>query len=225
VLILSRADNQPWFLTEHRLRQRRLPVVLSLIVLCVPVLAQTTGFTIAEFLAPQYTAPEDGPSRVVIAGGDEPGERLLVTGRALDRKKPVAGVSLYVFHTDSKGRYARDVDNRVGEFNARLHGFLRTDADGRYQYETTRPGSYDNGPAHVHYVVNARGYRPLLLALQFVDDPIVIEMRKAGKPLFDSLAFKNGPCKARPDCVLTQPVMRDAQGVSHVVRDIQMVKE
>jgi len=206
------------------MRQPRLWVVLSLVVLCVPVLAQTTGFTIAEFLAPQYSAPEDGPSSVVIAGRDEPGERLIVTGRTLDGKKPVAGVSLYVFHTDSKGRYALGVDNRIGEFNARLHGFLRTAANGEYQYETTRPGSYDNGPAHVHYVVNARGYQPLLLALQFVDDPIVIEMRNARKPLLDPLAFKNGPCKARPDCVLT-PVTRDAQGVSHVVRDIQMVKE
>ena len=121
--------------------------------------------------------------------------------------------------------YAPDIDNRVGEFNARLHGFLRTDAAGRYQYETTRPGSYDNGPAHVHYVVNARGYQPLLLALQFEDDPRVIEMRKAGKPLLDSQAFKNGPCKSRADCVLTQPVTRNAQGVSHVIRDIQMVKE
>jgi hypothetical protein len=32
-------------------------------------------------------------------------------------------------------------------------------------------------------------------------------------------------CKSRPDCVLTQPVERDAQGISHVIRDIQMVKE
>jgi len=207
------------------MRQPKVVVVLLLVGLCVPVLAQTRGFTIAGFLPPQYTAPQNAPSRIVIAGRDEPGERLIVTGRTLDGMKPVAGVSLYVFHTDSKGRYAPDMDNRAGEFNARLHGFMRTDAEGRYQYETTRPGSYDNGPAHVHYVVNARGYQPLLLALQFEDDPIVTEMRKTGKPLLDPQAFKNGPCKSRPDCVLTQPVTRDAQGVSHVIRDIQMVKE
>jgi protocatechuate 3,4-dioxygenase beta subunit len=205
--------------------QPKLVFVLSVVVLCAPVLAQTTGFTIAGFLPPRYTAPERAPSRVSIAARDEPGERLIVTGRTLDGKKPVAGVSLYVFHTDSKGRYVPDMDNRTGEYNARLHGFLRTDAEGRYEYETTRPGSYDNGPAHVHYVVNARGYQPLLLALQFEDDPIVIEIRKTGKPLLDPQAFKNGPCKSRPDCVLTQPVTRDAQGVSHVIRDIQMVKE
>lgn len=192
---------------------------------CLPILAQTTGFTLREYLAPQYTAPKDAPSTIVIAGSEEPGERLIVTGRTLDAAKPVSGVSLYVFHTDTQGRYAPGMDQRTGEFNPRLHGELRTDAQGRYQYETTRPGSYDDSPAHVHYVVSARGYKPLLLSLQFEDDPIVIRMRSAGRPLLDPAAFRNGPCKSRPDCVLTQPVARDAQGVSHVVRDIQMVRE
>jgi hypothetical protein len=77
----------------------------------------------------------------------------------------------------------------------------------------------------VHYVVSARGYQPLLLVLQFEDDPIVLRMRHTKRPLLDPLAFKNGPCKSRPDCVLTQPVKRDSRGVSHVVRDIQMVRQ
>jgi hypothetical protein len=113
----------------------------------------------------------------------------------------------------------------VGELHPRLHGALRTDAQGRYRYETTRPGIYDFNPAHVHYVVKADGYEPLLLALQFEDDPIVVRRRKSGRPSLDADAFKNGPCKSRPDCVLTQPVTMDAQGVGHVTRDIQMVKK
>jgi protocatechuate 3,4-dioxygenase beta subunit len=151
-----------------------------------------------------------------------------VTGRTLEGTKPVPGVSLYVFHTDAKGLYATDIsDVREAEFNPRLHGSLRTDALGRYQYETIRPGSYGNplGASHVHYVVKARGYQPLLLALQFEDDPIVVQTRKAGTPPLNPDAFKNGPCKSRPDCVLTQPVKRDSQGVSHVIRDIQMVRQ
>ncbi|HEV3060636.1 MAG TPA: hypothetical protein VGY48_20495 [Vicinamibacterales bacterium] len=204
----------------------RVAVVVLPFALCVPILAQTTGFTIAEFLDSKYIAPQNAPSSIVIAAKDEPGERLIVTGRTLDGERSVAGVSLYVFHADARGRYSNDTDdNRVGEYNPRLRGLLRTDADGRYRYQTTRPGSYDNGPAHVHYIVNARGYRPLLLALQFQDDPIVQELQKAGRPLLNLDAFKNGPCKSRPDCVLTQPVTRDAQGVSHTTRDIQMVKE
>ncbi len=204
----------------------RVAVVVLLAAWCVPALAQTTRFTLEEYLAPRFTAPEDAPSRIVIAGQDEPGERLIVTGRTLEGDTPVAGVSLYVFHTDAKGRYSLDIgDPHRGELNPRLHGVLRTDAQGRYEYATSRPGSYDNGPAHVHYVVSARGYEPLLLVLQFEDDPIVVGKRKFGLPEMSDDAFRNGPCKARPDCVLTQPVTRDAQGVSHVVRDIQMVRQ
>ena len=44
-------------------------------------------------------------------------------------------------------------------------------------------------------------------------------------PLLDQESFKLGPCKSRPDCVLTRPVVRDAQGTSRVIRDIQLVRE
>ena len=196
------------------------------LALCVPAVAQTTRFIVAEYLAPQFTAPAEAPSVILIAGKDEPGTRMIVTGRTLIGDKPVAGVSIYVFHTDTKGNYSNTTfDNKVAELNPRLHGALRTDAEGRYRYETTRPGSYENGPAHVHYVVKADGYEPMLVALQFQDDPIVVGRLKFGIPLFEPLAFRNGPCQSRPDCVLTQPVTRDPQGVSYVTRDIQMVKK
>jgi protocatechuate 3,4-dioxygenase beta subunit len=203
----------------------RVLVALAAGIACTPLLAQRLEFIHPEFLQPPFVVPENAPAKLVIASADEPGARLVVTGRTLDGNTPVAGVSLFVFHTDANGRYAPGMDNNQGELHPRLHGALRTDAQGRYEYETTRPGSYNNGPAHVHYVVTARGYKPLLIALQFDDDPIVMRMRKAGMPLLDPDAFKNGPCKARPDCVLTQPVTRDARGIARVTRDIQMVKE
>jgi protocatechuate 3,4-dioxygenase beta subunit len=204
----------------------RALLVLSVIAFGVSMPAQAQDLIAPEYLAARYTAAADGPSMVTVAGQDEPGERLTVTGRTLDGSKPVAGVSLYVFHTDIHGRYATDItDLNAAELNPRLHGSLRSDATGRYQFETIRPGSYDNGPAHVHYVVKAAGFKPLLLSLQFDDDPIVVARRKFGIPLLDPESFKNGPCKSRPDCVLTRPVSRDAHGVWQVTRDIQMVRE
>jgi protocatechuate 3,4-dioxygenase beta subunit len=205
---------------------RALLLVASVIAFGVSTRAQAPELIVPEYLASRYTAAADAPSVVTVAGQHEPGERLIVTGRTLDGRKPVAGVSLYVFHTDSHGRYATDItDLNAAELNPRLHGSLRTDSKGQYQFETIRPGSYDNGPAHVHYVVKAPGYKPLLLSLQFEDDPIVVGRRKFGIPLLDPESFKNGPCKSRPDCVLTRPVSRDAHGVWRVTRDIQMVRE
>jgi len=134
-------------------------------------------------------------------------------------------VSLYVFHTDADGKYSATIDDpRAAELNPRLHGVLRTDKNGHYRFETSRPGSYDNQPQHVHYVVKAAGYEPLLLVLQFADDPLILNAPDLKQPMADSWAFQNGPCKARLDCVVTRPVVRDANGASHVTRDIQMVK-
>ena len=206
---------------------RTLLIMVALwAALSVGMLAQAPliGYIVPEYLAPKFTAPPDASSNVVVAGNSEPGTRLVVTGRTLFGNTPVAGVSLYVFHTDIKGIYAPDLDNRDAELNPRLHGALRTDADGRYRVETIRPGSYDNNPSHIHYVVKADGYEPLLLVLQFADDPIA--KAQAGKPFPDGgWAFENGPCKSRPDCILTQPVRIDQQGVAHVTRDIQMVEK
>lgn len=188
--------------------------------------SQEPELIVAEYLASQFTAAIDAPSKVTVASTDEPGERLVVTGRTLDEGKAVPGVSIYVFHTDSRGRYALDMtDPNAGELNPRLHAALRTDSRGMYEYDTIRPGSYDNGPAHVHYVVKAAGYKSMLLSLQFDDDPIVVGRRKFGIPLLDPESFKSGPCKSRPDCVLTRPVTRDPQGISRVTRDIQMVPD
>lgn len=209
--------------SSHTIRSTLLLVGSALAAISLGVEAQE--LIVPEYMAEQFTAPADAPSNITVAGRGEPGPRLFVRGRTLDGATPVAGVSLYVFHTDVHGRYATDVaDLNAAKLNPRLHGALRTDSRGRYQYETIRPGSYDNLPAHVHYVVKAAGYEPLLLSLQFDDDPIVVGKRRFGIPLLDPDAFRLGPCKSRPDCVLTRPVTRDARGGFHVTRDIQMVR-
>ena len=112
----------------------------------------------APYLAPKYVAPPDAPSSIVIAGLKERGDRLVVTGRALDKGRPVAGVSIYVFHADADGLYSRD--GRNSDENARLFGALRTDTKGRYRYETIRPHGYGDLSSHVHQVIKAPGTSP-----------------------------------------------------------------
>ena len=178
-----------------------------------PSQAQNLG---SEYLSPQYVAPLDAPSDIFVAGEDEPGERLVVTGQALDGTTPVAGVSVYVFHTDADGLYA--TDGSKGELNPRLYGALRTDANGRYRYETIRPAGYSIMPAHVHYVVTAPGYMPRMFDLWFEDDPLLAERRAAGQP--------EVPPRLQGDYLAIMPVTRDASGVWHVAaHDLQILKE
>jgi protocatechuate 3,4-dioxygenase beta subunit len=119
------------------------------------------------------TADKNSPSKITIASNEEPGERLIVTGVVFgaDGKTPLANASVYVYHTDAKGLYTPGTnDNR----NPRLRGYMRTDAQGRYEYRTIKPAPYpgDNGPpAHIHYHVNAPGYQERIFEIVFEGDP------------------------------------------------------
>jgi protocatechuate 3,4-dioxygenase beta subunit len=119
-------------------------------------------------------ADKDAPSRITIANMEEPGERVVVSGRVVgpDGVTPVSGASVYVYHTDVNGYYSPGTnDNR----NPRLRGYLRTDAQGRYEFNTIKPGPYPNNriPAHIHYVVTAAGYRDRIFEIVFEGDPLL----------------------------------------------------
>lgn len=121
-------------------------------------------------------AGKDAPSKITIAAKQEPGERLIVAGRVFrpDGVTPLAAASLYVYHTDVKGYYTPGAnDNR----NPRLRGYMRTDAQGGYEFSTIKPGSYPNSrvPAHIHYVVTAAGYSERIFEIVFEGDPFLDE--------------------------------------------------
>ena len=116
-----------------------------------------------------YIAAKDAPSVARLAADAEPGDRLAVTGRVYRPDgQPAAGVSLYVYQTDKDGLYSKPVnDSRT----PRLKAFLRTDAEGRYEYQTIKHGSYPDtrNPAHIHYHVNAPGFPQKVFEIVFED--------------------------------------------------------
>jgi protocatechuate 3,4-dioxygenase beta subunit len=200
----------------------RLLTLMLAAVLGAVVAAQDDELVPAPYLADRYTAPANAPSNGVLASGTEPGERLVVTGRVLSGARPVAGASLFVFQTDSKGEYAPGVTGNDAELNPRLNALLRTDAEGRYRYESVRPGSYNGNAAHVHYVVKAAGFKARLVDLWFQDDPILVARRAASEPEVPE-AIRNSPYyKASVEVVAIRPVSRDSNDVWHATRDIQM---
>jgi len=167
---------------------------------------------IAATQAPQI-AEKDAPSKITIAAKEEPGERLIVTGQLFgsDGKTPLAGASVYVYHTDAKGLYTPDTnDNR----NPRLRGYMRTDAQGRYEFSTIKPAPYPNNriAAHIHYVVNAPGYMERVFEIVFEGDPN-IDARMRADAAKDGSAFS------------IRTLTRDQQGVWHCTQDINIRKQ
>ena len=131
--------------------------------------------TEAALQAPEVAnAPAQLSSRAIIAGPEEPGERLVISGRAFapDGKTPVAGITVYAYQTDATGHYTKTGALRP----PRLQGWARTNSDGRFEFVTIRPAPYPGRtiPAHVHFILWGAGYpRQWIEELRFEGDPYV----------------------------------------------------
>lgn len=102
-------------------------------------------------VAPVVLASSQESWKITLTSQQEPGEPLVVSGTicAQDGKSPAAGLRIYVYQTDADGYYNRPVnDNR----NPRIKGWMRTGADGRYEFRTIKPAPYPGNsiPAHIH---------------------------------------------------------------------------
>ncbi len=100
-----------------------------------------------------------------IASADEPGERLILSGTvyAPDRRTPAPNVVIYAHHTNSRGLYADGTNESIwGRRHGRLRSWVKTGADGRYEFRTIKPGVYPDrrGPAHIHLFLAEPRRRP-----------------------------------------------------------------
>lgn len=121
----------------------------------------------------QDAAREIHPPVVVLARAEEPGERLIWSGRVLDAKgAPIAGATIHVHHADAAGLY-----NPAGSTASepRLSGAATTGPDGSFRFESVRPAAYPDSvePAHLHAQASAPGRRDSYATFQFEDDPLL----------------------------------------------------
>lgn len=170
---------------------------------------------IAIPLLPRCTPANASPglySHIVIAGLNEPGERLVITGRVFGADgKPRGGVVIEAHHTDANGIYlAEGATGPNPKVAARLWGRLATADDGTYQIDTIRPGSYPGGggPAHVHIRLVA-GRDEHWELLEFADD----------RSLTPAMRAKDGQGGT---FATIRPLQRDGSGVWHCTRDFRV---
>jgi len=178
-------------------------------------LTSLLALVVAASVAPcQESAPHPPPPSTVsfsatIAARDEPGTPLIITGRVFhsDKKTLYAGLILYFYQTDESGVY----NKTDGSFlRPRLHGWVKTDKDGRYELRTIKPGSYPrrNESAHIHVTTKGSGTSARWLdEILFEGDP---NLSDAERRKMDEMGRFS-------------PVVRlskDGNGVLHAVRDI-----
>lgn len=117
----------------------------------------------------------------------EQGQVLFVDGQVRDTEgKPVPGAIVDVWHANTKGGYSF-FDPSQSAYNLRRR--IETDAEGHYRFRSILPSGYGcppngmtqqlltalgrhgNRPAHIHFFVEAPGYRKLTTQINISDDP------------------------------------------------------
>ncbi|ASJ76116.1 dioxygenase [Granulosicoccus antarcticus] len=118
--------------------------------------------------------------------GEFDGEVVLVKGRILDvDNKPVSGATIDIWQTAPNGMYSsQDPDQDDLNFHAKF----TTDKDGNYSFTTVKPvpytvptdgpvgdilkatGRHPWRPSHLHYIVEAEGFRSLVTEVFPSDD-------------------------------------------------------
>ena len=158
--------------------------------------------------------PAELSARVRIAPQGEPGEPLRLTGRVLAADgSPRAGIVVYAYHTDAQGIYPpmADAPGRAAERHGRLRGWAASDDEGRYTFDTIRPGSYPTRdvPAHIHMHVLEPGCGTYYIDdVMFTDDPLLTPAQRRAHA-----AGRGGNGIATPT---------HANGSWQVVRDIRL---
>ena len=152
------------------------------------------------------------PAKVSIVSDKEPGAPLIITGTiyAPDGQTPLEGINLFVYQTDATGVYSTSGNNGDNR-DTRIHGAVRSGADGRYEFRTIKPGSYpaSRNPAHIHAYVSGSNYPEYWIdEYHFSDDPFVTDgMRASAETGSFSSILK---------------LTRGADGVLRGVRDIKV---
>ena len=109
---------------------------------------------------PFYTANAPQISSNVLAPENEPGDRLIISGRVhnLDCSEYIPNAEIDIWHANDAGAY----DNS----GFHLRGKTLSNSQGFYMFETVKPGHYLNGPtyrpSHIHFKITPPGHHPQL---------------------------------------------------------------
>jgi len=152
--------------------------------------------------------------RTVVVPDNEPGEPLIISGTVFmpDGRTPLPGATLWVYQTDATGNYSPLRESNGDNRYTRLHGSMRTNADGRYEFRTIKPAPYPGhtNPAHIHVYVSGPGYPEYWIdSYIFEGDPFITQEARSkltGEGSFSSIL----------------KLTRGSDGVLRGVRDIKI---
>ena len=181
--------------TGHMCNEKRQEFILLSDTLGVSMLVDAInhgsgeGTTESTVLGPFFVENAPEPPHGADISGGMVGQPLIVTGsvRAPDGT-PIADAIVDIWHSDDDGHY--DVQKSADEVpGTAMRARFRSDEDGRFHFWTITPAHYPiphDGtvgdvlkaqgrhpwrPAHVHFMIEAPGYRKLVTHVFMAGDP------------------------------------------------------
>jgi catechol 1,2-dioxygenase len=174
-----------------------------------------SGATESTVLGPFHVegAPKKAMGDTISLDGK--GDAAFVSGRVVDEEgKPIGGAFLDVWQTSSEGAYDIQDPNQP-EMN--LRGVFVTGPDGRFWFRTVKPSSYPiptDGPvgqmllamgrhpmrpAHIHFIVGARGYESVTTHMfvegdAYLDSDAVFGVKDS---LVEPFVLRDDPAEAK----------------------------
>ena len=142
--------------------------------------------TLSEITGPSFSSGWAGPEATDLTKqhkGEPLGERIIVTGRILDEDaRAISNTLVELWQCNAAGRHHHPVDQHDAPLDPNFSGAGRalTDANGRYEFITIRPGCYpwenhENAwrPAHIHFSLFGHAFATRLVTqMYFPGDPL-----------------------------------------------------
>ena len=110
---------------------------------------------------PMYLANPPQRSNFRTDAANVGGDPVTLVGRVLTPDcKPIANARVDVWHTDANGNY-----DMTKTYTSR--GYVLTDGEGRFQFETILPAIYTGRTAHIHVMITSSSGQTLTTQLYF----------------------------------------------------------
>ncbi len=158
--------------------------------------------------------PENLSYIMNITDKSEPGTRISISGTIYkpDGKTPFPDVIIYAYHTDNKGNYSKKGNEKgVQRWHGYLHGWCKTDINGKYEINSIKPERYPSNdePAHIHAAIKESGNSSPYHITDFVfsDDVMVNQeylsrLREIGGTGVVDLKVENETLTGKRDIIL-----------------------
>jgi protocatechuate 3,4-dioxygenase beta subunit len=174
--------NAPAYASTHKRAPRHAPIQLE--------------HTLSEITGPRFEREQLAPGDDDLThfdGGQALGERIVVTGRALDEDgRAIPHTMIEIWQANAAGRYAHGEDQHDAPLDPHFAGIGRviTDDHGAYRFMTVKPGAYPwrnhrNAwrPNHIHFSLFGPSFATRLITqMYFPGDPLL-----ALDPIFNSV--------------------------------------